>query len=75
MGSILGIELGPKLGSRLGTELGRRIPKLDFKLGTVLEGRHRTEVVLDINLDSKLGTVFDREPILVDIKLELKAKS
>jgi hypothetical protein len=38
-----------------------------------LDRVHCTEVVLDISLGSKLGTVVDREPLLVDIKLELKS--
>jgi hypothetical protein len=51
---VLGASFGYKLGSRLGTELGGRIPKLDFKLGTVLDRKYCTVLVLDIKLGSKL---------------------
>jgi hypothetical protein len=89
LGSKLGPVLDNKLDFKLGTVLERRHRtvvvldinlgtvqvdiKVDSKLGTVLDRRHCTEVVLDINLGSELGTVFDRGPILVDIKLELKS--
>jgi hypothetical protein len=51
------------------SKLGTGLDKLDFKLGTVLDRKCRTVLVLDVKLGSKLGTGLG-----VKLRTELESK-